>query len=176
MIQMQRLNVQVNNNMIPSQPWGVPPVGLDFASNNQYMPHFQHYGNYYHPATLPPNHLPQDPPPAYATDSSIEIHSSSVEPKSSVEAKDTQYIQIPMSYADAVIGASGANISYIRSASGASVTIREAEGMPGRMTVEISGTSSEIQTAELLVQVFDFKGHSSVMLFICIIVAKVPNS
>ncbi|CAL0310377.1 unnamed protein product [Lupinus luteus] len=156
---MQRLN----NNMIPSQPWGLPPPGvpanpvvaasgLDFASNHQYMPHFQHYGNYYHPATLPPNHFPQDPPPAHATDSSMEIHSSSVERKLSVETKETQYMQIPMSYADTVIGASGANISYIRSASGASITIRETKSMPGRMTVEISGTSSEIQTAELLVQ------------------------
>ncbi|OIW05033.1 hypothetical protein TanjilG_18632 [Lupinus angustifolius] len=156
-IGMQRLDVQVNNNMIQSQTWGLPPLGVpenpvaaagghDFASNHQYMPHFNHYGNYYH--------LPQDPSPAYATDSSMEVHSSSVEPKSSVETKDTQYMQIPMSYADAVFGASGANISYIRSASGASVTIRETEYMPGLMTVEISGTSSEIQTAELLVQNF----------------------
>ena len=66
-------------------------------------------------------------------------------------------MQIPLSYADAVIGASGSNISYIRRASGASVTVQETRGVPGEMTVEISGTSSQIQAAQQLVQVFDFK-------------------
>lgn len=72
-------------------------------------------------------------------------------------------MQIPLSYADAVIGASGANISYIRRASGASITIQETRGVPGEMTVEISGTASQIQAAQQLVQVFHFKGllHSS---------------
>ena len=67
-------------------------------------------------------------------------------------------MQIPLSYADAVIGASGSNISYIRRASGASVTVQETRGVPGEMTVEISGTSSQIQAAQQLVQVIDFEG------------------
>lgn len=65
-------------------------------------------------------------------------------------------MQIPLSFADAVIGTSGANISYIRRASGASVTIQETRGVPGEMTVEISGTASQIQAAQQLVQVVDY--------------------
>ncbi|GAV90702.1 KH_1 domain-containing protein, partial [Cephalotus follicularis] len=67
---------------------------------------------------------------------------------------DTQQIQIPLSYADAVIGTAGANISYIRRASGATVTIQETRGVPGEMTVEISGTASQAQTAQQLIQNF----------------------
>jgi len=65
----------------------------------------------------------------------------------------TQQMQIPLSYADAVIGTAGASISYIRRASGATVTIQEARGVPGEMTVEISGTASQVQTAQQLIQV-----------------------
>lgn len=62
-------------------------------------------------------------------------------------------MQIPLSYADAVIGAAGASISYIRRHSGATVTIQESRGAPGEMTVEIIGTASQVQTAQQLVQV-----------------------
>lgn len=61
-------------------------------------------------------------------------------------------MQIPLSYADAVIGEAGANISYIRRASGASITIQEARGLPGEMTVEISGSATQVQTARQLIQ------------------------
>jgi len=82
-------------------------------------------------------------------------------------------MQIPLTYADAVIGASGTNISYIRRASGASITIQETRGVPGEMTVEISGTSSQIQAAQQLVQVFDFKVKSTSCIATCIVVGKV---
>lgn len=62
-------------------------------------------------------------------------------------------MQIPLSYADAVIGTAGASISYIRRASGATITIQETRGAPGEMTVEISGTASQVQTAQQLIQV-----------------------
>lgn len=62
-------------------------------------------------------------------------------------------MQIPLSYADAVIGAAGASISYIRRISGATVTIQETMGVPGEMTVETSGTASQVQTAQQLIQV-----------------------
>lgn len=62
-------------------------------------------------------------------------------------------MQIPLSYADAVIGTNGSSISYIRRVSGATVTIQEARGVPGEMTVEISGTASQVQTAQQLIQV-----------------------
>lgn len=58
-----------------------------------------------------------------------------------------------MSYADAVIGASGSNISYIRRASGATIAVQETRGVPGEMTVEINGSASQVQTAQQLVQV-----------------------
>lgn len=64
-------------------------------------------------------------------------------------------MQIPLSYADAVIGTSGANISYIRRASGASIAIQESRGVPDEMTVEISGSASQVQTAQQLIQVSD---------------------
>lgn len=62
-------------------------------------------------------------------------------------------MQIPLSYADAVIGSAGSSISYIRRTSGATVTIQETRGVPGEMTVEISGTASQVQTAQQLIQV-----------------------
>lgn len=65
----------------------------------------------------------------------------------------TQQMQIPLSYADAVIGTQGASISYIRRVSGATVTIQETRGVPTEMTVEISGTASQVQTAAQLIQV-----------------------
>lgn len=68
-------------------------------------------------------------------------------------AQITQQMQVPLSYADAVIGTAGASISYIRRASGATVTIQETRGVPGEMTVEISGTASQVQTAQQLIQV-----------------------
>jgi len=76
-------------------------------------------------------------------------------------------MQIPLSYADAVIGASGTNISYIRRASGASITIQETRGVPGEMTVEMSGTSSQIQAAQQLVQVFVHILYSACYLHHC---------
>lgn len=66
----------------------------------------------------------------------------------------THHMQIPLSYADAVIGVSGANISYIRRASGAAIAVQETRDVPGEMTVEISGTASQMQTAQQLIQVF----------------------
>ena len=62
-------------------------------------------------------------------------------------------MQIPLLYADAVIGTNGATISYIRRASGATVTIQESRGAPGEMTVEINGTASQVQAAQQLIQV-----------------------
>lgn len=68
----------------------------------------------------------------------------------------TQQLQIQLSYADAVIGTSGSNISYTRRLSGATVTIQETRGVPGEMTVEVSGTGSQVQTAIQLIQVHHY--------------------
>ncbi|XP_057741233.1 flowering locus K homology domain-like [Arachis stenosperma] len=152
--QMQRPDARVNQNVPPPQAWGPPhPQGFPtpgsggpaFAPNPQYMPPPHNYDNYYPPPDLPPVDK-LIPPPAYARDTS--------QSQQSVANKVTQHMQIPLTYADAVIGASGSNISYIRRASGASITIQETRGIPGEMTVEISGTASQIQAAQQLVQNF----------------------
>lgn len=61
-------------------------------------------------------------------------------------------MQIPLSYAAAVVGEAGASISYIRRASGASITVQETRGVPGEMTVEITGSATQVQTAQQFIQ------------------------
>ncbi|GER43756.1 RNA-binding KH domain-containing protein [Striga asiatica] len=90
---------------------------------------------------------------AYGREAPMPVHSSSGQAASSVITQVTQQMQIPLSYADAVIGTQGSSISYIRRVSGATVTVQETKGVPGEMTVEISGTASQVQTAQQLIQV-----------------------
>lgn len=71
-----------------------------------------------------------------------------------VQCQVTQHMQIPLSYADDVIGTAGANISYLRRTSGATITIQESRGVPGEMTVEIHGSASQVQTAQQLIEVW----------------------
>jgi poly(rC)-binding protein 3/4 len=65
----------------------------------------------------------------------------------------TQTMQIPLTYAEDIIGVGGGNISYIRATSGAVVTVQESRGTADEITVEIKGTSSQVQAAQQLVQV-----------------------
>ncbi|KAL6977864.1 hypothetical protein U1Q18_026647 [Sarracenia purpurea var. burkii] len=65
-----------------------------------------------------------------------------------------QTMQIPLSYAEDIIGIGGANIAYIRRTSGAILTVQESRGLPDEITVEIKGTSSQVQTAQQLIQEF----------------------
>jgi hypothetical protein len=83
-----------------------------------------------------------------------------------IRQKVTHNMQIPLSYADAVIGAAGASISYIRRHSGATVTIQESRGAPGEMTVEIIGSASQVQTAQQLVQVYFLACYSVPYLYL----------
>lgn len=64
----------------------------------------------------------------------------------------SQTMQIPFSYAEDIIGLEGANIAFIRRRSGATITIQESPH-PDQITVEIKGTSSQVQTAQQLIQV-----------------------
>lgn len=79
-----------------------------------------------------------------------------------------QKMQIPLSYADDVIGVEGTNIGYMRRASGATITIQETRGVPNEITVEIKGSTTEVQTAQQLIQNFMAGGghkkitHSSI--------------
>ncbi|XP_022857209.1 RNA-binding KH domain-containing protein PEPPER-like [Olea europaea var. sylvestris] len=69
-----------------------------------------------------------------------------------------QTMQIPLAYAEDIIGVQGANIDYIRRTSGAILTVQESRGLHDEITVEIKGTSSQVQTAQQLIQEFT-SGH-----------------
>lgn len=62
-------------------------------------------------------------------------------------------MQIPLPFAEEIIGARGQNISYIRSVSGAVVDLEESRDYPNEVLVMIKGSSSQVQTAHQLVQV-----------------------
>ncbi|KAJ1433441.1 K-like proteiny domain [Sesbania bispinosa] len=62
-----------------------------------------------------------------------------------------QTMQIPLSYAEDIIGIQGTNIDYIRRTSGAILTVQESR-VPDEIIVEIKGTSSQVQTAQQLIQ------------------------
>ncbi|KAH0456703.1 hypothetical protein IEQ34_014610 [Dendrobium chrysotoxum] len=66
----------------------------------------------------------------------------------------TQTMQIPLSYAEDIIGIGGANIAYIRRTSGAILTVQETRGVPDEITVEIKGNASEVQKAQQIIQDF----------------------
>ncbi|GAA0146862.1 RNA metabolism protein [Lithospermum erythrorhizon] len=63
-------------------------------------------------------------------------------------------MQIPLIYAEDIIGIGGANIAYIRRNSGAVLTVQESGGLPDEITIEIKGTSSQVEAAEQLIQDF----------------------
>ncbi|KAJ4719692.1 RNA-binding KH domain-containing protein [Melia azedarach] len=160
---MQMPNPQMEH-MPPPQSWG-PPQGLPpnasggpgFGHNPQYMPPPRQADNYYPSADLPPpmEKQPHQGISAYGREAPMSVHgSSNAQSAPSMITQVTQQMQIPLSYADAVIGTAGASISYIRRSSGATVTIQETRGVPGEMTVEISGTASQVQTAQQLIQNF----------------------
>ncbi|XP_051116917.1 flowering locus K homology domain [Andrographis paniculata] len=163
-MQMQMPNQQMEH-MPPSQHWGPPPPqpypqsahgGPGYGASPHFMPPPRQFDNYYPPADMP--HPPEKPPhqgiSAYGREAAMPVHSSTSQAATSVITQVTQQMQIPLSYADAVIGTQGASISYIRRVSGATVTIQETRGVPGEMTVEISGTASQVQTAQQLIQNF----------------------
>jgi hypothetical protein len=90
-------------------------------------------------------------------------------------------MQVPLSYADAVIGAAGASISYIRRHSGATISIQE--GAPGEMTVEITGSASQVQTAQQLIKVFfclklhqQFSSHDMTIYFLASDIVAIHSS
>ncbi|XP_010278104.1 PREDICTED: LOW QUALITY PROTEIN: flowering locus K homology domain [Nelumbo nucifera] len=161
---MQMPNPQMEQNMPPHQSWGPPPQGLPpnvgggpgFGANPQYMPPPRQHENYYPSSDLPPlDKQPHQALSAYGREAPMGVHSSSNVPQQApVITQVTQHMQIPLSYADAVIGTAGASISYIRRASGATITIQETRGVPGEMTVEINGSASQVQAAQQLIQNF----------------------
>ncbi|MCL7034862.1 hypothetical protein MKW94_006876 [Papaver nudicaule] len=160
-MQMQVPNPQMEQNM-PSQ-WG-PPQGFrqnagggpGYGVNPQYMPPRQH-DNYYPPQAEFPSmdRQPHHGLSTYGREPTMGVQSStSAQQPQSIVTQTTQRMQVPLSYADAVIGTAGSNISYIRRASGSTITIQETRGVPGEMTVEINGSASQVQAAQQLIQNF----------------------
>ncbi|GER46293.1 RNA-binding KH domain-containing protein [Striga asiatica] len=157
-MQMQTPNSHMENVPPPPQHWGPPPpqsfppnphtVG-GFGANSHFMPPPRQFDNYF-----PHENQPHEGISAYGRETPVPVHTSSNQTASAVITQITQQMQVPLSYADAVIGTQGANISYIRRVSGATITIQETKGVPSEMTVEIIGTSSQAQTAQQLIQNF----------------------
>ncbi|MCD7461508.1 hypothetical protein HAX54_046301 [Datura stramonium] len=75
------------------------------------------------------------------------------------QISQTVQMQIPLAYAEDIIGIGGANIAYIRRTSGAILTVQESRALSDEITVEIKGTSSQVQTAQQLIQEF-MSSHS----------------
>ncbi|GAB2277599.1 hypothetical protein Dimus_012307 [Dionaea muscipula] len=160
--QMQAPNPHMEHHMPPPPAWGpphrLPPNvvgGPGYGPGPQYMPPPRQMENYYPSADMPPPD--RQPHPGifnYGREPPMVHASSSAPPAPTMVTQVTHHMQIPLSYADAVIGAAGASISYIRRASGATVTIQETRGAPGEMTAEISGSASQVQTAQQLIQNF----------------------
>ncbi|MBA0560332.1 hypothetical protein Golob_017236 [Gossypium lobatum] len=159
--EMQMQNVSANQNRVvpQSQPHlhGFPIADSEalLGSKPKYTYHESQFDDCYEPHELPLHDKNSyQGPPLYGTHGSMGGLASNVRAKQSVVTKIIQRMQIPLSYANAVIGTSGANISYMRRASGAAIAIQETRDVPGDMTVEISGSASEVQAAEQLIQNF----------------------
>ncbi|KAF8733363.1 hypothetical protein HU200_014969 [Digitaria exilis] len=163
--QMKAHNVHREQPMPPPQPWGppppspwghppnLPPGGPGYGGNPQYMPPPRPQDSYYPPPDVPPvEKQPHYGISSYGRDVPPSVPSSGNQHQAHGSSQVTHSMQVPLSYADAVIGAAGASISYIRRHSGATISIQE--GAPGEMTVEITGSASQVQTAQQLIKNF----------------------
>nr|ABR16694.1 unknown [Picea sitchensis] len=156
---MSKTNQSQMEQNLSHQPWShnqtssLPNSGSGFGNNSKYTPTAPPHDNYYAPSDLPPETHSHHGLNMYGRDP-LGGHSVPNAAPAPVITQVSQRMQIPLSYADAVIGTNGANISYCRRNSGAIITIEETRGVPGEMTVEIHGTASQVQTAQQLIQNF----------------------
>ncbi|PRQ51810.1 putative K domain-containing protein [Rosa chinensis] len=99
--------------------------------------------------------LPSSGLSIYGQEASLSsIHSSGLgRPSAPIVTQITQTMQIPLSYAEDIIGVEGRSIEFICRSSGALLTVQESRGLPDEITVEIKGTSSQVQAAQQLIQV-----------------------
>ncbi|XP_040371050.1 RNA-binding KH domain-containing protein PEPPER isoform X4 [Rosa chinensis] len=98
--------------------------------------------------------LPSSGLSIYGQEASLSsIHSSGLgRPSAPIVTQITQTMQIPLSYAEDIIGVEGRSIEFICRSSGALLTVQESRGLPDEITVEIKGTSSQVQAAQQLIQ------------------------
>ncbi|XAR63746.1 hypothetical protein NMG60_11023795 [Bertholletia excelsa] len=101
-------------------------------------------------------HIPPSGISVYGKDTGLSgLHSTGLGRASGpIVTQIAQTMQIPLAYAEDIIGIGGANIAYIRRTSGAILTVQESRGLPDEITVEIKGSSSQVQTAQQLIQEF----------------------
>ncbi|XP_074311425.1 flowering locus K homology domain [Silene latifolia] len=163
--EMQARNAPMEH-MPPQQGmWGPPQAfpphaghGHGYGPGPQYMPPPpRQHESYYPPADMPLSldRQPHQGISAYGREPALTPHASSnAQSAPPMTTQGIQHMQVPLQYADAVIGSNGSTISYIRRASGATVTIQETRGVPGEMTVEINGTAAQVQSAQQLIQSF----------------------
>ncbi|GER41787.1 poly(RC)-binding protein [Striga asiatica] len=106
------------------------------------------------------SHIPPSRLSLYGSEHGLVSHSSVAIGRSGgpVVTQIAQTMQIPLAYAEDIIGVQGTNIDYIRRTSGAILTVEESRGLPEEITVEIKGTSSQVQAAQQLIQDF-IGGH-----------------
>ncbi|KAG8477753.1 hypothetical protein CXB51_027553 [Gossypium anomalum] len=156
-ISLPMQNVSTNQNMVVPQSQhhlhGSPIADSEalLGSKPKYMYPESQFDDCYEPHELPLHDKNSYQGPAlYGKHGSMGGHASNVQAKQSAVTKIIQHMQIPLSYANAVIGTSG----YMRRASGAAIAIQETRDVPGDMTVEISGSASEVQAAEQLIRNF----------------------
>ncbi|KAL6496379.1 hypothetical protein OROGR_029637 [Orobanche gracilis] len=91
----------------------------------------------------------------YEPDYGVGMRSSTLgRPGGPVVTQIAQAMQVPLAYAEDLIGVQGANIDYIRRSSGAVLSVQESAGLPEEITVEIKGTSSQVRAAQQLIQEF----------------------
>ncbi|KAK7265213.1 hypothetical protein RJT34_32829 [Clitoria ternatea] len=98
--------------------------------------------------------LPPSTMSLYGQDSSLSsLRSSALSRPSAPPIVTTviQTMQIPLSYAEDIIGIQGTNIDYIRRTSGAILTVQESR-VPDEIIVEIKGTTAQVQSAQQLIQ------------------------
>ncbi|KAL3361532.1 hypothetical protein AABB24_014418 [Solanum stoloniferum] len=98
--------------------------------------------------------LPRSTLPRYGQDPRLGgIHTSVAGRAGPIVTQITKVMQVPLGYAEDIIGVGGGNIAYIRRTSRAALTVQESR-VPEEITIEIKGTSSEVQAAEQLIQEF----------------------
>ncbi|XP_074587224.1 RNA-binding KH domain-containing protein PEPPER-like [Curcuma longa] len=89
----------------------------------------------------------------YGQDPSSAIHTPALgRAAGSLISQITQTMQVPLAYAEEIIGIGGGNISFIRRTSGAVIALEESRTVPDEIVIEIKGNSTQVQTAQQLIE------------------------